>query len=148
MLALGAAGMAQTYGEGSTQAAILCQLPQEQAAGVTISLAAADGTELFSHTATQRFSSMAFSSPELTQGEAYVLSVDGVQIVSFTLSQAQASVSADGTVSAYTGGGMGGFGGGGGRPGAGGGTPDGVVPGGGRGGDLGTVTPAAPNAST
>ncbi|MDR2587210.1 MAG: carbohydrate-binding domain-containing protein [Coriobacteriales bacterium] len=111
MLALGAAGMAQTYGEGSTQAALLYQAAQTLPAGVIIRLIAADGSELISHTAIRPFSSIAYSSPALAQGESYTLEVEGEQSVSFTLTEAQAAISADGMVSAYTGG-MGGMGGG------------------------------------
>jgi hypothetical protein len=125
LLALGSAGMAQTYGEGSTQAALLYRLPQEQPAGVTISLEAADGTALFSHVATRQFGSVAFSSAGLAQGESYTVWVDGEQLTAFTLTEAQATVAADGTVSAYTGGGFGGMGGFGGGGGGGGGRPDG-----------------------
>jgi hypothetical protein len=121
MLALGAAGMAQTYGEGSTQAALLYQTTQTLPADTVISLVAADGTELFTHTASRPFSSVAFSAPALAQNEIYSFVVDGEEATSFTLSQLQATVTPDGTVSAYTGG-MGGFGGFGG---GGGGRPDG-----------------------
>jgi hypothetical protein len=134
MLALGSAGMAEGYGEGSTQAALLYRLAQEQPAGALVSLHDAQGAELFSHVAVKAFGSIAYSSPALVQSASYTFRVNGEDAVSFTLSETPALVSADGTVSAYTGGfgGPGGFGpGGGGNPGEGGGR------GGGPNGDSG-----------
>jgi hypothetical protein len=136
MLALGSAGMAEGYGEGSTQAALLYRLAQEQPAGVIISLHDEQGVELFSHTAVKAFGSIVYSSSVLAQGTSYSFRVNGEELASFTLSETPALVSADGTVSAYTGGfgGPGGFGpgGGGGNPaGGGGGGPGGEFEGGG-----------------
>jgi hypothetical protein len=141
MLALGAAGMAQGYGEGSTQAALLYQLAQQQPAGVLLSLHDEQGVELFSHTAVKEFGSIAYSSPALVQGSSYTFKVNGEEVASFTLSETPAFISADGTASAYTGGfggfGGGGFGGGGGGRGFGGGAPGGGAPEGGNPGGSG-----------
>jgi hypothetical protein len=117
MLALGSAGMPQGYGNGSTQAALLCQLPQTQPAGAVLSLHDAQGAALFSYTAVKDFGSVAYSSPELIQGSSYTFKIDGKDVLSFTLSELVVSIDADGTVSAYAGGEFGGFGGPGGGPG-------------------------------
>ncbi|MDR0350518.1 MAG: carbohydrate-binding domain-containing protein [Coriobacteriales bacterium] len=153
MLALGSAGMAQGYGNGSTQPALLCQLPQTQPAGAVLSLHDAQGAALFSYTAVKDFGSIAYSSPELIQGSSYTFKIEGEDVLGFTLSELVASIGADGTVSAYAGGGFGGFGSPGGFGGTGGPAgPDGAAgPGGsgfgGRGGAAGAGGPAGPGGS-
>jgi hypothetical protein len=112
MIALGGGNMDMGYGSSSTQAALYYTPQQSFSAGSTLSLTSSDGTEIFSLEARKSFSTVAFSSPDLVQGGSYSFAVNGSTITSFTMSELVASVSADGTVSAYSGGGMG-FGGGG-----------------------------------
>jgi hypothetical protein len=124
LLATSAGGMEQNYGTDSTQAAILVSLGKSYTAGTTVALVDEQGSELFSHTANKSFSTINYSAPELAQGANYVLKIDGVDAIKFTLSEPQATVSANGSVSASTNmnmGGPGGGGGGGGLNGRGGG---------------------------
>ncbi|MDR3137104.1 MAG: carbohydrate-binding domain-containing protein [Coriobacteriales bacterium] len=134
LLALDSSGMGMGFGTDSTQAALLFTLPGIQPAGTRISLAAADGNLLFSYTTPKQFNTLAFSSPELTQGRTYSFMIGGEVVAAgtvaeelgdfctsgsltgasllceFTLSEPVAAVAADGSVSAYNGTGM--FGGG------------------------------------
>lgn len=113
MLALGAGGMEMSFGIGSTQASFLLNLPQALSAKTSISLVDSQGTELFSFATTKQYRSLVYSSPTLIQGDSYTLKANGESLVSFTLTELQAQISADGTVSAYAGGGgLGGMGGG------------------------------------
>ena len=70
--ATGTVGMAQTFGDSSTQASMLIALSPDSTP-CTITVLDADGTELFSWDSTKNFSSVLFSSPELEQGAAYTV---------------------------------------------------------------------------
>ena len=70
--AAGTVGMAQTFGDSSTQASMLIALSPDSTP-CTITVLDADGTELFSWDSTKNFSSVLFSSPELEQGAAYTV---------------------------------------------------------------------------
>lgn len=71
VLAVGAAGMAESFDETSKQCAFCWELTF--AAGDEIVLTDVSGGELFRHTALRSGSSIVFSSPELLQGETYLL---------------------------------------------------------------------------
>ncbi|MDR1359139.1 MAG: carbohydrate-binding domain-containing protein [Coriobacteriales bacterium] len=142
MLAVDNAGMSMGYGSESTQGSLLYTLSGVESAGTRISLLDSADAVLFTFVAPKEFSTLAYSSPELTVGESYrfvrggevasstssgfefltggTLS-GGETLTSFTLSEQIAQIRADGSVSAYTGSGMMGPGGGG----AGGGGPGG-----------------------
>lgn len=148
VLAVGTSDMAQGVGGGdSTQASILYSPASTIRTGSVLTLADTQGAVLFSFKAPKDYSSLVFSSAELTVGDSYEIYIDatvrgdesdgfsmggtmsgGTLSTSFTLSQTAALVSADGTVSEMLQGGMGGgFGGGGFRG-------QGQVPPGGQGG--------------
>jgi hypothetical protein len=103
--------MEQNYGGGSTQPSIIISLGKTYPAGTAIALVDKQGNELFAHTAKKTLSALNYSAPELKQDAEYVLKIDGTDAISFTLSEAQATVSADGSVKSSTSGGMGGPGG-------------------------------------
>jgi len=117
----GSSGMAQGFGDGSTQGSILYVLTSVQQAGTSVVLKDASGTVLAEFTPAKQFQALNISVPELTQGETYTLVV-GTQEVEITLD----------TLLYSNGGGMGGAMGGpaGGQPG------DGAAGGLGRGGQA------------
>ena len=69
----GASGMGQTFGD-SEQAVITHQI-EEQIAGTEISIQDPDGNVLISTAPDQSFSMILFSSPDLTAGETYQVTV-------------------------------------------------------------------------
>ena len=71
----GASGMGQTFGD-SEQAVITHQI-EEQIAGTEISIQDPDGNVLISTAPDQSFSMILFSSPNLTAGETYQVTVGG-----------------------------------------------------------------------
>lgn len=112
-LAAGSAGMAQNFGTGSTQGAILLSVGAQQA-GTTVTLTDSNGTAIVSFVAEKAYDCVLLSTPELKQGETYTLTA-GSANTTFTMDSLQYGNA----------GGMGGFGGGrggmGGEPGGGGG---------------------------
>ena len=146
VFAWGASGMAESFGNTSTQASFLCTLPGTCAAGTQVTVADADGNELFSHTVASAGNSLVFSCPELTEGETCQLIIDET-VYELTLSGINTTVraSADGTTTAGNSqDGMSGGGQGGGMPagGQGGGMPtdgqSGGMPAGGQNGEMPT----------
>lgn len=71
----GASGMAESFGNASSQCSFRCILPASYAAGTEIKIYGPDGTELFAHTVQSGGNSIVFSSPELQDGESYTLCV-------------------------------------------------------------------------
>ena len=71
----GASGMGQTFGD-SEQAVITHQI-EEQIAGTEISIQDPDDNVLISTAPDQSFSMILFSSPDLTAGESYQVTVGG-----------------------------------------------------------------------
>ncbi len=116
VIAVGASGMAENFGSGSTQGTILYTLNASQAAGTQVTLTDSDGKVLAGYTARKRFNSVVVSAPGLEQGKTYTL----------TVGESSFEITMDNTV--YSSGG--GFGGGGFGPGGGsfGGGPGGFRP--------------------
>lgn len=83
VLAIGTAGMDETFDSSSSQCTFLVRL-QNVAAGSEIIIADSQGVTIFRHTAAKSFSSLVFSSPALTLGETYTISA-GDQSTSVTL---------------------------------------------------------------
>ncbi len=111
----GSSGMAQNFGNSSTQGTMMVTVPTG-GAGDTIKLLDANGNELISFTADKAYSSVIISIPEILQGESYTL-MSGSNSTEITM-----------TSLVYGSGGMGGFGGApGGKPN--GGRPDSSRPG-------------------
>ena len=75
VLAIGAAGMAESFDSGSTQCSVSAEIPFS--AGDTIEILDADGRTLFSHTALKSGESVIFSDPALTEGGSYTVRVGG-----------------------------------------------------------------------
>ena len=100
VIAVGAAGMAENFGQSSTQGSILLNLSSTQAAGSTVSITDANGTVLASFTPEKSYSSVVISTPELVQGGSYTI----------TAGSETQTVTLDSLISG-SGGMMGGFGG-------------------------------------
>ena len=73
IVAVGASGMAQNFGQNSTQGSILVNLSSMQAAGSTVSLLDSSGNTLVSFEPEKSYSSVVVSSSALTVGESYTL---------------------------------------------------------------------------
>ena len=72
VLAIGAAGMADTFGSTSTQCSFSITM-QGISAGTDIVITDAQGVELMRHTALKGCASIVFTSPDLTLGETYTV---------------------------------------------------------------------------
>ncbi|MCH5349811.1 MAG: carbohydrate-binding domain-containing protein [Oscillospiraceae bacterium] len=101
ILAIGAAGMDEGFSDGSSQCSFRIRPGTAISAGSEIKISDVDGNVLFSHTAIKNASSVVFSSPDLKQGEKYILSIDGEET-----EIEQSSVSVGGS-SGFDGGGFG-----------------------------------------
>lgn len=71
-VAAGSSGMAQNFGDASTQGVMLVDM-EKQTAGSTISLTDSNGEELISWTPDKEYESVVVSCPEIVQGAAYSL---------------------------------------------------------------------------
>ena len=68
LLAVGSSGMAEAPDTSSTQYAILVGLNQAMSAGTLIHIEDTDGNNILTYQPSKQYSSIAFSSPDLTQG--------------------------------------------------------------------------------
>lgn len=71
-VAAGTSGMAQNFGEDSTQGVMLVNVDAQET-GTPIILTAGDGSELISYTPEKEYNSVIISCPEITTGETYTL---------------------------------------------------------------------------
>ena len=71
IVAFGPTGMAQNFGDSSTQGSILVSISGN--AGDTVTLTDANGAQLVSCQSKKAFSSVLISCPDLAQGESYTL---------------------------------------------------------------------------
>lgn len=76
VLAIGASGMAETFGGDSTQCSFQVTM-RTISAGEEIVITDSKGTELMRHTTLKDCSSIVFSSPELILGETYTVTAGG-----------------------------------------------------------------------
>ncbi|MDD4290763.1 MAG: carbohydrate-binding domain-containing protein [Clostridia bacterium] len=74
-LALGSSGMAQGLSSSSTQCNLMYNLNSTYAANTAIALKDSSGNVICSYTAAKQFSSVVMSSPDITLGETYTLTV-------------------------------------------------------------------------
>ena len=85
IVAVGAAGMAENFGQNSSQASILVNLSSMQAAGSTVSLLDSAGNTLVSFEPEKSYSSVVISTDALAVGESYTL-IAGTETQTITLS--------------------------------------------------------------
>lgn len=84
VIAAGSSGMAEGFGDSSTQYSILQNLTAEQEAGNTITLTDKDGNVLVSWTPQKQYSSVVVSCPELQKDGTYTLTA-GTESTEVTL---------------------------------------------------------------
>lgn len=84
IVAVGGSGMAQGFGDESTQCSALVNLDEWIDAGETITLTNSDGKEVLSYKADKKFNSVVISTSDMKQGGIYTLTV-GDQGSTFTL---------------------------------------------------------------
>ena len=77
LIAAGSAGMAQAPGSGSSQKSLLVNFYAAKSAGSLVHLQDGDGRALFTFAPSKSYQSIAFSSPQLTQGTSYRLYTGG-----------------------------------------------------------------------
>lgn len=101
VIAAGASGMAEGFGDTSTQYSFLVNLPASVAGGTALSIADGSGKTLATYTPSKAYQSVCVSLPALKKGETYTITA-GEQSTTVTLD----------SVAVNEGGGMGGHGGG------------------------------------
>ncbi|MDD6405055.1 MAG: carbohydrate-binding domain-containing protein [Clostridiales bacterium] len=84
ILAVGGSGMAQGFGDESTQCSALVNFDEWVDAGETITLTDSDGKEVLSYKVDKKFNSVVISTSDMKQGDTYTLTV-GDQSSTFTL---------------------------------------------------------------
>ena len=84
ILAVGGSGMAQGFGDESTQCSALVNFDEWVDAGETITLTDSDGKEVLSYKVDKKFNSVVISTSDMKQGDTYTLTV-GDQSNTFTL---------------------------------------------------------------
>lgn len=85
IVATGSAGMAQGFGETSTQCSMLYNLEASALADAAVTLTNSEGKEIIRFVPGKQYQSVVISSPELIQGETYTLTC-GEQNTEITLS--------------------------------------------------------------
>ncbi len=86
IVAVGGSGMAQGFGDESTQCSALVNFDEWIDAGETITLTDSDGNKIFSYKADKKFNSVVISTSDMKQGETYTLTV-GDQTSTFTMDE-------------------------------------------------------------
>lgn len=84
IVAVGGSGMAQGFGDESTQCSALINFDEWLDAGETVTLTDSDGKEIFSYKADKKFNSVVISTADMKRGGTYTLTV-GDQSSTFTL---------------------------------------------------------------
>ncbi len=77
LVAAGSSGMAQAPDESSTQYSLLVNLTATQPAGTLVHIENNTGEEILTFAPSKPYQSLAFSSPELTSGETYKITLGG-----------------------------------------------------------------------
>lgn len=106
IVAVGGSGMAQGFGDESTQCSALVSFDEWIDAGETITLAGSDGKEVLSYKAGKKFNSVVISTSDMKQGETYTLTA-GDQSSTFTLDDITYSDDSGGMQSSDSGSGKG-----------------------------------------
>lgn len=85
LLAIGSSGMAQGISSTSSQYGILVNLSTNYNSSDIISLVNHNDQEIFSYTATKKFSSVVYSSSSLLKDETYTMKINGEIVYTFTI---------------------------------------------------------------
>jgi energy-converting hydrogenase Eha subunit E len=103
LVAVGSAGMAMAPGMSSSQNLVLVNLEAAQPGGTIVHVGSEDEKEILTFVPTKAYQSLALSSPELQDGETYVVYVGGSATGSVTDSlYADASYSPGTEVARFT----------------------------------------------
>ena len=84
MMAVGGSGMAQGFGDESTQCSVLVNFDEWVDAGETITLTDSKGNKLLTYKADKKFDSVLISTSDMKQGETYTLTA-GEQASTFAM---------------------------------------------------------------
>ena len=84
ILAIGASGMAETFGSDSTQCSFIKNFSDTMQAGTQITVSDESGKTIFEYKSAKTFNSVVFSSPELVLGSTYTIAV-GEQTETITI---------------------------------------------------------------
>lgn len=84
MMAVGGSGMAQGFGDESTQCSVLVNFDEWIDAGETITLTDSNGNKLLTYKADKKFNSVLISTSDMRQGETYTLTA-GDQASTFAM---------------------------------------------------------------
>jgi hypothetical protein len=90
LVAAGSSGMAQGFGETSTQYSLLYNLSAASEANTQVTLTDSSGKSIISYTPRKQYQSVVISSPDMVQGETYTLTC-GAQTAEITLSSISTS---------------------------------------------------------
>ncbi len=94
-MAIGSSGMAQSFGETSSQASVVLKTDGKN--GDVVSVADESGTEIISLTSTCDYSYIEASDPNLTEGTTYKVFVNGIEVGTAEASSNQSSGIAQGS---------------------------------------------------
>ena len=108
VIAVGSSGMAETFGESSSQGSILYNMQESHSAGEKITLKDSSGKVIAEYTAQKTFNSVVISTPEIKKGSKYTLTVGSE---SYTIEMSSLSYSNGGGMGMGGAGGMRGMGG-------------------------------------
>ncbi len=108
VIAVGSSGMAETFGESSSQGSILYNMQESHSAGEKITLKDSSGKVISEYTAQKTFNSVVISTPEIKKGSKYTLTVGSE---SYTIEMSSLSYSNGGGMGMGGAGGMRGMGG-------------------------------------
>ena len=92
LLAIGSSGMAQGISSTSSQYGILVNLSTNYNSSDIISLVNHNDQEIFSYTATKKFSSVVYSSSSLLKDETYTMKINGEIVYTFTINSINTTV--------------------------------------------------------
>lgn len=76
VVAVGSSGMAENFGDDSTQGAIMVNTSSNMSAGTEVTLKDSDGNVLLSYTAKSSFNNIVVSHPDIKEGETYTITAD------------------------------------------------------------------------
>lgn len=96
LIAAGSSGMVQSVGSVSTQNSLTVFFTSVQPAGTTFALQREDGETLVIYTPEKAYQSVVFSSPDLQNGQTYIILLSGSEYQRFTVSQTLTTIGTGG----------------------------------------------------
>lgn len=96
VIAVGASGMAESLGSGSSVYNVSIYLTSYQSAGTKIEIKDTDGETIISHTSAKTFNHIAAGSTAFKQGETYTIYINGSKYDAFTIESITTTVGSGG----------------------------------------------------